>query len=86
MRPAENAMRLALLVLKEIAGETRITNGDDETFRSLMREARQAADRAGVEVTDVYTSVVHGLEDTNPRLFNRLKNWSELLSRAERVH
>lgn len=58
LTPGDRAAHMALVILREAAGETRITNGDPAKFKRLMAEARDAADKAGVDFKTVVAAVI----------------------------
>lgn len=76
LTPGDRAAHMALVVLREAAGETRITNGDPVRFKRLLTEARDAADKAGVDLKTVFSAVVTRLTETDEALAERLRKLS----------
>jgi sugar phosphate isomerase/epimerase len=54
-------------------------SGDDEYRVETARAVREAADRHGIEITDIYTGVAthrfHGLSHPDPRVRDRMREW-----------
>lgn len=76
MTHGDRAAHFALVTLREAAGETRITNGDPARFKRLVAEAREAANKAGVELKTVYAAVIKTLHDSDSPLAHKLRNLS----------
>ncbi len=72
LTPGDRAAHMALVTLREVAGQTRITNGDPAKFKRLMAEARDAADKAGVDLKSVYAAVIRRLHESDDPLAHAL--------------
>jgi hypothetical protein len=76
MTLGDRATHYALLCLREVAGETRITNNDPAKFKRLMQEVKDAADEAGVDLKTVYAAVLRQLDESNAPLAEKLRRMS----------
>lgn len=76
LTPGDRAAHMVLVTLREAVGETRITNGDPAKFKRLVAEARDAANKAGVDLKTVYAAVIKRLDETDSPLAERVRNLS----------
>lgn len=76
MTPGDRAAHMALLTLREAVGDTRITNGDPAKFKRLVAEARDAENKAGVELKSVYAAVIKTLHESDSPLSEKVRQLS----------